>query len=84
MQTRTIGGVPVSPGDVLLGDDDGIVVGTEDELAAAIERAEAIQTGEEGLRGRIQAGTSLFAAMNFDAHVAALTTGRESALSLGL
>lgn len=79
-----VGGVPVAPGDLLLGDDDGIVVGTEDELAAAVDRAEAIQTGEEGLRERIQGGTSLFAAMNFDDHVAALTAGRESALSLGL
>lgn len=79
-----VGGVEVSPGDLLLGDDDGIVVGTEDELTAAIEKAEVIQSGEEQLRTRITSGTSLFAGMNFDEHVAALKEGRESALSLGI
>jgi len=79
-----IGDVLVHPGDVLLGDDDGIVVGTEDELAAAVDRAQAIQTGEEGLRARIRGGTSIFDGMNLDAHVAALTAGRTSALSLGI
>jgi len=80
----TIGGVDISPGDLLLGDDDGIVVGTEAEFAAAIDRAEAIQSGEEALRAEIVAGTSLFAAMNYDEHLARLQAGRPSALSLGI
>jgi 4-hydroxy-4-methyl-2-oxoglutarate aldolase len=79
-----IGGVEVRPGDLLLGDDDGILVGSEDELAAAIDRAEAIQAGEEALRASITQGTSIFTAMNFDEHVARLRDGRDSALSLGL
>ena len=32
-----LGNVTVNPGDILLGDDDGIVVATEAEMAAAIE-----------------------------------------------
>jgi regulator of RNase E activity RraA len=79
-----IGGVQVRPGDLLLGDDDGILVGSEDELAAAIGRAEAIQAGEEALRASITSGTSIFATMNFEEHVARLRDGRDSALSLGL
>ena len=80
----TIGGVDISPGDLLLGDDDGIVVGTAAEFAAAIDRAEAIQSGEEGLRSSIVAGTSLFASMNYDEHVTRLQAGQPSALSLGI
>ena len=64
--------------------DDGIVVGTEDELSAALEKAEAIQTGEEGLRASIVGGTSIFAAMNYEEHVARLRDGHDSALSLGI
>ena len=77
----TIGGVEVRPGDILLGDDDGIVVGDDAELAAAIEAAETIQFREEALRASISAGTSLFSAMNFDEHVANLRAGRPSALA---
>lgn len=80
----SIGGVTIHPGDLLLGDDDGIVVGTEAELAAAIDKAEAIQAGEAQLRARIDAGASIFATMNYDEHVARLTAGQASALSLGL
>lgn len=79
-----IGGVEVRPGDLLLGDDDGVVVGSEDEFAAAVDQAEAIQSGEEGLRGAIVAGTSLFATMNYEEHVARLEAGQPSALSLGI
>jgi regulator of RNase E activity RraA len=80
----TVGGVLINPGDLLLGDDDGVVVGTEEEFSAAVTAAEAIQTGEEALRGSIGSGTSLFAGMNFDDHVARLREGRDSALSLGI
>lgn len=79
-----IGGVEVTPGDLLLGDDDGLVVGTEAELAAAVDQAERIQFGEEALRATIHGGTSIFARMNFEEHVARLTAGQESALSLGI
>ena len=77
----TIGGIEVRPGDILLGDDDGIVVGDDAELAAAIEAAETIQFREEALRASISAGTSLFSAMNFDEHAANLRAGRPSALA---
>jgi len=80
----TIGGVDISPGDLLLGDDDGIVVGTAAEFAAAIDRAEAIQSGEEGLRASIVSGASLFASMNYDEHLGRLRAGQPSALSLGI
>ena len=80
----SVGGVTIHPGELLLGDDDGIVVGSPAEFAAAIDKAESIQVGEAQLRRRIDAGTSIYAAMNYDEHVARLTAGETSALSLGL
>jgi len=54
------GGVEVAPGDILVGDDDGIVVGTADELEAVLEAAEALQATERSILAAIRAGTSLF------------------------
>lgn len=81
--TLDLDGVAVQPGDLLVGDDDGVVVGSEDELLAAIEGAEAIQVREAGLRAAMVDGTSLFDLSNYDEHVAALAEGRPSRLSLG-
>ena len=33
----TIGGVEVNPGDLVISDDDGIVIGTDAEIGAAID-----------------------------------------------
>jgi regulator of RNase E activity RraA len=76
-----IGGVEVRPGELVLGDDDGIVVASEDEVRAAIDGAEVIQRREEALRDAIAAGASLFAHLNYDEHLAALQAGRASKLA---
>ncbi len=76
-----LGEVEVHPGDVLLGDDDGLVVGRPDQLPAAIEAARAIQLREEALRASIQGGRSIFEHLNFDEHAAALARGEESRLA---
>jgi 4-hydroxy-4-methyl-2-oxoglutarate aldolase len=77
----TIGDVEVRPGDLVLADDDGVVVGSPAELADAIDGAEAIQTREEALRAAIERGESLFDHLNLDAHLAALGDGRPSRLA---
>jgi regulator of RNase E activity RraA len=61
----------VHPGDVLVGDDDGIIVAA----------AEAIQTREKALRISIENGFSLFDAMNFTDHAARLRAGEQSSLN---
>ena len=76
-----IGDVNVWSGDLVLADDDGVVVGSPAEIAAAIDGAEAIQTREEALRAAIERGESLFDHLNVDEHVAALTDGRDSRLA---
>lgn len=77
----TIGSVEVAPGDLVLGDDDGLVVATAAEVQAVIEAAEAIQRREEALRTAITAGASLFDRVNYDEHLAAVRAGRDSKLT---
>src|SRR5215207_7603570 len=70
-----IGGVEVRPGDLLLGDDDGIVVASTDEVADVLDAAETIQRREEALQAAIAAGASLFDHLNYDEHLTALGVG---------
>ena len=80
-QPVTIGDVTVHPGDLLLGDDDGLVVGTVEEIEAALDRAEQIQQREQALQAAIAGGESLFDHLNYDEHLAALEAGRDSRLA---
>jgi 4-hydroxy-4-methyl-2-oxoglutarate aldolase len=79
----TIGSVEVRPGDLVRGDDDGLVVATEDEVRAVLDAAEAIQRREAALRASIAGGASLFDSLNYDEHLAALRAGRASTLTFG-
>jgi len=79
--TVSIGGVDVHPGDLLVGDDDGIIVGTAAEFAAIVDAAEAIQSREKALRIAIENGRSLFDALNFHEHRERQLAGVESKLT---
>jgi 4-hydroxy-4-methyl-2-oxoglutarate aldolase len=74
------GGVDVAPGDILVGDDDGIVVGSAAELSAVLDAAEALQATEASMLAAIQGGESLFSRLDYDEHLARLRAGEESAL----
>ncbi len=76
-------GVTVAPGDVLFGDDDGIVVSSVEHLASLVEPARAIQAVEAQALARMQRGESLITMLNFEAHYAAIEAGRESKLKFG-
>jgi 4-hydroxy-4-methyl-2-oxoglutarate aldolase len=76
-----IGEVEVLPGDILVGDDDGIIVGTMAEFAAIVDAAEAIQTREKKLRISIENGFSLFDTLNFTEHRERLIAGVDSKLT---
>jgi len=76
-----MGGVVVKPGDYVLGDDDGVVVCSEEELGMWLPKAEAIQVTEALMLSHVQSGGSLFDKLpNFQAHLKAISEGKESAL----
>ena len=81
--TLSLDGVRVDPGELVIGDDDGLLVGSESELGAAVDGAEAIETREKGLQARMLDGASLFDVMNYDEHLAALRDGRPGGLAFG-
>jgi regulator of RNase E activity RraA len=74
------GGVTVVPGDLVFGDDDGIVVASEAEIIALLPLAEAIQQKETEALQRMARGESLLALLNFDEHLASISVGKESTL----
>ncbi len=51
-----LGGVVVAPGDVVCGDDDGVVVVPRDEATAALDAARARVAREDATRARLAAG----------------------------
>jgi RraA family protein len=75
------GGVTVHPGDLLFGDDDGIVVATAQEFAEVLPAAEAIQAKEEAILERMGRGESLLSLVSFAEHYREREAGRESALT---
>lgn len=74
------GRVSVSPGDIIFGDDDGIVVMSEKEIGAILDIAESVQQIEEKVMKKMEAGSSLFQVMNFSSHYEKVSKGQESKL----
>jgi regulator of RNase E activity RraA len=78
------GGVTVNPGDILVGDDDGIVVASEAEFAKLVPTAREIERKETLLRNRLASGTSLIDMLNHEEHTEAILKGDESQLQFKL
>ena len=74
------GGVEVTAGDLVVGDDDGLVIAPADRLAAALPTAEEIERAEQALLRGMAAGRSLPEMTNLDAHLTALAEQRDTAL----
>jgi 4-hydroxy-4-methyl-2-oxoglutarate aldolase len=55
----TCGGTVVRPGDIVLGDDDGVVIVPIEQLEAVLEAAEGIKRKEAGIRRDIAEGKQL-------------------------
>lgn len=76
-----MGSVVVRHGDVVFGDDDGVVVASVDELEAWLPKAEKILATEAAVLARIREGASLIDMTNFHDHVQEIAAGRDSALA---
>jgi RraA family protein len=83
-QAVSCGGVTVAPGDMLIGDRDGIVVVSESELLALFGRAEEVQRTEAVVMERLERGECLLDLLNFAEHCDALQQGRPSQLRFKL
>ena len=75
------GGVEVSPGDVVFGDDDGLLIAPAERIAAALDTAEAIGRAEHAILAAQARGEALHDLTNHGDHVAALDRGEASALA---
>src|SRR5437016_7401277 len=53
----TIGGMPVNPGDIIVGDADGLVAVPQEQAEEILASAKSILTKEEGSIKQIRAGT---------------------------
>ena len=83
-QVVVCGGVTVSPGDLVIGDRDGIVVVSEGELLDLLPLAEEVQRTEAAVLERLEHGEGLLGMLNFAEHCAALEQGTPSKLRFRL
>jgi regulator of RNase E activity RraA len=74
--------VTVAPGEVIVGDRDGIVVVSEEELLTLLPRAEEVQRTEAKVLERLERGEGLLGMLNFAEHYAALEQGKASKLRI--
>ena len=79
-QPLACAGVDVTPGDIVFGDDDGLLIAPADRIAAALETAEAIGRSERAILAAQARGEALHDLTNHAEHVAALDRGEQSAL----
>jgi regulator of RNase E activity RraA len=75
------GCVEVSPGDIVFGDDDGVLIATAERIAAALATAELIARSERAILAAQARGEALHGLTNHAEHVAALDRGEPSALA---
>ena len=76
------GGVLVTPGDLVIGGADGLVIASPTRVAAALDLAEEITRLERQVLAAIDRGTPLDVLTNVKEHLAALSRGESSALAL--
>lgn len=64
------GGVPVNPGDLIIGDDDGVVVVPREDIARVLKLADEHLAGELSRVERVKNGEKLSEIFNCDAKIA--------------
>lgn len=77
----TCGGVRVCPGDVIVGDGDGVVVGSRKTFETLIDAADNIVEVERLILRGLREGHSLHSMMNYKEHLEARLRGEESAIT---
>jgi 4-hydroxy-4-methyl-2-oxoglutarate aldolase len=81
MQTPILcGGVLVRPGDIVVGDNDGILIAPASTFETLLPTAKTIFETEAKVRARLHKGESLDTLTNYTAHVEARLAGKPSSL----
>ena len=83
-QPVTCGGVLVNPGDIVFGDADGVVCGSDAELGKLVEAAAGLMANEEKAFTAFARGTGLMDMLNFEQHYADRAAGKPSDLKYTL
>ncbi|CAB9519405.1 Putative 4-hydroxy-4-methyl-2-oxoglutarate aldolase [Seminavis robusta] len=76
----TCGGVTVNPGDIVIGDNDGLIVADKDTLETLLPQAKMILDAEEKLKDGILRGKSLACLTSYEEHIEARLAGQTSSL----
>jgi regulator of RNase E activity RraA len=74
------GGVDVAAGDIVFGDDDGLVIAARERLAGALEGGEAVARAERVMLTAMAAGRPIHELTNYAEHADRLDRGEDSAL----
>lgn len=72
------GGLDVRPGDLVFGDDDGLVIAAADRFAAALAKAEQIERTEAAVASEMEGGRPLYELTNAAEHLTARAGDRSS------
>ncbi len=64
----SVGDVVVCPGDLVIGDDDGVVVVAADQVIAVAQRARAFMVRDDERAARLAAGADINAEFGFQAN----------------
>ena len=70
----------VAAGDLVFGDDDGIVIAPPERIGAALDAAETRAVAEQAMLAAIRGGASYHDLTNYADHIARLDRGEESGL----
>jgi 4-hydroxy-4-methyl-2-oxoglutarate aldolase len=74
------GGIEVAAGDVVFGDDDGVVIAAADRIAVALPAGEAIARAERAMLAAMAGGRALHDLTNYAEHAERLDRDEQSAL----
>lgn len=74
------GGHTINPGDILLGDADGVIAASSDEMTELIPVAEKIRQTECKVLEKLKKGISLLEMLNFQEHLFRVEARKESKL----
>lgn len=55
-QPAVIGGVAIGPGDIVIGDNDGVVIVPRDQASAVLARLSDVRAAEAALEAKVKAG----------------------------